>query len=109
MSIARQCTLAAALALLAAPVVAVDESAATDLIKDSRCTKCHAVAVERLAPPFRDIAAKYKGKPEAIAVLTKHVTMPSEVEIDGDKKEHGLVETTDPAQIRNLLEWILSR
>ncbi len=71
----------AALALLATPVMAVDESAATDLIKDSRCTKCHAVAVERLAPPFRDIAAKYKGKPEAIAVLTKHVTVPSEVEM----------------------------
>ncbi len=99
----------AVLALFAAPVMAVDESAATDLIKDSRCTKCHAVTIERVGPPFRDTAAKYKGKPDAVAVLTKHVTVPSEVEIDGEKKAHGLVESIDPTQIKNLVEWILSR
>lgn len=89
--------------------LAIDESAATDLLKDSACTKCHAVAIERIAPPFRDIAAKYKGKPEALATLTRHVTVPGEVEIDGEKKAHGLVESKDPAKVRNLVEWILSR
>lgn len=105
------CTVAAAtlIFLPAAPVLAVDESAATDLLKDSRCTKCHAVAIERIGPPFRDVAAKYKDKSDAQLTLTKHVTMPSEVEIDGEKKAHGLVESKDPAQIKNLVEWILSR
>ncbi|MDP2822075.1 MAG: cytochrome C [Sulfuritalea sp.] len=101
--------LAAFTLLAAAPVLAVDESAATDLIKDSRCTKCHAVTMEKIGPPYRDTAAKYKGKPDAIAALTRHITVPGEVEIDGEKKAHGLVESTDPGQIKNLVEWILSR
>lgn len=109
MNVVCRSILAVVLALFAAPVLAVDESAATDLIKDSRCTKCHAVTMERVGPPFRDTAAKYKGKPDAIATLTRHVTVPSEVDIDGEKKAHGLVESTDPAQIKNLVEWILSR
>ncbi len=107
----RICTVAVAalIFLPAAPVLAVDESAATDLLTASRCTKCHAVAMERIGPPFRDIAAKYKGKPDAQVTLTKHVTVPSEVDVDGEKKAHGLVESKDPAQIGNLVEWILSR
>lgn len=107
----RVCTaaVAALIFLPATSVLAVDESAATDLLKDSRCTKCHAVAIERIGPPFRDIAVKYKGKPDALATLTRHVTVPSEVEIDGEMKAHGQAESKDPAQIKNLVEWILSR
>ncbi len=91
------------------PAFAVDESSATDLLKESRCTKCHATTIERIGPPFRDIARKYKGKTDAEATITKHVTVASEVEIDGEMKAHGLVESIDVAQVKNLVEWILSR
>jgi cytochrome c len=91
------------------PVFAIDESAAADLLKDSRCTKCHATAMERIGPPFRDIARKYKGKADAETIITKHVTVASDVEVDGEMKEHGLVESKDPAQIKNLVDWILAR
>ena len=96
------------LAMHSLPALAVDELAANDLLKESRCTKCHAVAREKVGPPFREVAAKYKGKAEAMGKLTKHITVPSEVEIDGKKDDHGLVSSTDPAQVKNLVEWILS-
>lgn len=88
---------------------AADEADARDLISESRCGKCHAVAREVVGPPFRDIAAKYKGKADAATTLTRHVTVPSEVDIDGEKSAHGLAETADPVRIRNLVNWILSR
>lgn len=100
----------AALVAVSAPVaLAANDSDAEDLIGESRCTKCHAVAREKVGPPFREVAAKYKGKADAVAVVTRHVTVPNEVDIDGEKKAHGLVETSDPVRIRNLVEWILSR
>jgi cytochrome c len=89
--------------------LALDESAAVDLLKDSNCFKCHAIAREKVGPSYASVAAKYKDKPEAMAKLTKHVTVPSEVEIDGSKEQHGQVKTTDPARVQNLVEWILSR
>jgi cytochrome c len=98
-----------ALVLLAGPGLAADESDATALLDDSRCTKCHAVAREKVAPPFVKIAAKYMGKADAVATLTRHVTVASEVEVDGEKEQHALLKTQDPARIRNLVEWILSR
>jgi cytochrome c len=101
--------LLACAALSAYPALALDEDDATALLKESNCFKCHAIGREKIAPSFTKIAAKYKDKPEALEKLTKHVTVPSEVEIDGSKEEHGQVKTTDPARVKNLVEWILSR
>jgi cytochrome c len=89
--------------------LALDESAAVDLLKESNCFKCHAIGREKIGPSYNKIAEKYKGKPEALEKLTKHVTVPNEVEIDGSKEQHGQVKTSDPARVQNLVEWILSR
>ncbi len=101
--------LAVVFVLSSAQTVAAEDSAATDLLQESGCTKCHAVAREKVAPPFREIAAKYKGKPDAVDRLTKHITVANQVEVDGSKEDHGLIKTQDAAKIRNLVEWILSR
>jgi cytochrome c len=99
----------ATLSLLAGPGAAADEADAMALIEDSRCTKCHAVSREKVGPPFTKVAAKYKDKADALATLTRHVTVPSEVEVDGEKEKHGIAQSQDPARIKNLVEWILSR
>ena len=63
---------------------------------------------KKYGPSYREVAAKYKGKADAEAILTKHVTEPSMVEIDGEEEEYGAVKTRDKAKIKNLVDWILS-
>lgn len=55
------------------------------------------------------VAAKYKGDADAVAKLTKHITVPNEVEIDGEMEKHGQVKTRDADRINNLVNWILSQ
>ena len=95
--------------VLATPVSAADEAAALQLLEDSKCIKCHSVDKKKDGPSFKETAAKYKGKPEAMAKLSKHVSEPSKVKIDGVEEKHGSVATRDAAKIKNLVEWILSR
>ncbi len=107
---ARIAVIACALTVsISAPVYAADDAAAEALLKESKCLKCHSVDKKKDGPSYKEVAAKYKGKPDAVAKLTKHVTEPSKVEIDGVKEDHGAAKTRDPAKISNLVEWILSR
>ena len=101
------CVLGFAMAVPAA-VAQVDEAAATALLKQSKCLSCHSIDKKKDGPSYREVAAKYKGKADAEAILTKHVTEPSMVEIDGEEEEHGAVKTRDKAKIKNLVDWILS-
>lgn len=87
----------------------VDEADATQLMKDSQCGKCHDVKRNKKGKAYKKVAAEYKDKPDAVAKIIKHITEPKEVEVEGEKVEHGIVKTRDEARIRNMAEWILSR
>jgi len=88
---------------------AADEEAAKALARQSNCFKCHAVDKKKEAPPWREVAAKYKGKPEAEAKLIHHITSGERVKFeDGHEESHKIVQSTDPVQIKNLVDWILS-
>jgi cytochrome c len=103
-------------ALLAAAAWAVptdtmgaDESAARTLARQSNCFKCHAVDKKKDGPAWKDVAAKMKGKPDAEAKLTKHITTSPRIKLeDGTEDEHPAVKSKDPASIKNLVDWILS-
>jgi cytochrome c len=102
--IAAGALLAAGQAAIAAP----DADAANALLKKSDCFKCHALDKKKDGTPFKEVAKKYKGKPDAEATLIKHVTTKPMVEIDGKKEEHKAVKSTDQGEIKNLVQWILS-
>ena len=88
---------------------AADDAAAEALLKESKCLKCHSVDKKKDGPSYKETAKKYRDKPDAVAKLTKHLTEPSKVEIDGVKEDHAAVKTRDQARIDNLVQWILSR
>ena len=94
---------------VAVPAHAADEADALALLEDSKCFKCHSVDKKKDGPAYKEVAAKYKGKAEAEAKLTKHVTQPSKVKIDGVEEDHGAVKIRSEARIKNLVQWILSR
>lgn len=99
----------AACVVLASPAHAIDDADANKLLKAGNCFKCHSVGKKKDGPSYKEVAAKYKDKPEAMEKLTRHVSEPSKIEIDGVEEEHGAVKTRDAARIKNLVEWILSR
>jgi cytochrome c len=96
--------LAAAPAAYAAP----DADAANALMKKSDCFKCHAIDKKKDGTPYKEVAKKYKGKPDAEATLIKHITTKPMVEIDGKKEEHKAIKSTDQAEIKNVVQYILS-
>ena len=98
------CGLMTALAARAAP----DAESAQAALKKSDCFKCHAVDKKKDGPPFKETARKYKGKADAEDKLTRHLTTSPMIEIDGKKEEHRAIKTRDAAEIRNVVQWILS-
>ncbi len=104
-TLAIACGLMTALAAQAAP----DADAAQALLKKSDCFKCHSVDKKKDGPSFKDTAKKYKGKTDGEDKLTKHLTTHPMVEIDGKKEEHKALKTSDAAEIKNAVQWILSQ
>jgi cytochrome c len=105
--------LSAAVAVIAfsAPAAAApDADAAAKVLKESGCTKCHSVDKAKKGPAYQKMAAKYKGKADAEAKLIDVVTKSPKVKMeDGSEEEHKAVATKDPAQVKNLVQWILAQ
>ena len=87
----------------------VDVSAAEALLKKSGCLKCHSVSAKKEGPSFRETAAKYKGKAEAEKALTTHLTSSPKIKVDGKEELHDPLKTKNPAEISNVVQYILSR
>lgn len=100
----------AALAFSASAAAAPDTGAATKALKESGCTKCHSVDKAKKGPAWQKMAVKYKGKADAEAKLTEFVTKSPKVKMDdGSEEEHKAVVNKDPAQVKNLVQWILAQ
>jgi len=100
--------IAIAAATVSLPAAAVDAAAADALVRKSKCLTCHAVDKKKDGPSFKETAGKYKDKPEAEEKLIKHVTVSSKVKVDGKEEDHETLKTDDPAQVKNVVQWILS-
>jgi cytochrome c len=87
----------------------VDVSAAEALAKKSGCLTCHSITQKKDAPSYKSLAEKYKGNPQAEAILYKHLTTHPKVKVDGKEEEHDSPKTKNEAEIRNLVRWVLSR
>jgi len=88
---------------------ALDADAAQALAKKSNCMKCHSVSAKKEGPPFKETAAKYKGKADAEQTLFVHLTTSPKVKVDGAEEEHTDLKTKDEAAVRNVVQWILAQ
>ena len=107
----RVVALTATLALLASTAqAAVDADAAAALAKKSDCLKCHAIDKDKKAKSYKKIAESWKSKPDAEAKLIEAITKGPKVKMkDGTEEEHKIIESKDPAALKNLVAWILSQ
>jgi len=105
---------AAGMAMLAAGLFAgtanaIDPAAAESLARQNGCLKCHSVDKAKEGPAYKEVAAKYKGKPGAEERLIQHITTGEKAKFpDGHEEEHKIIKTKDPAELKNLVGWILS-
>jgi cytochrome c len=94
------------------PTMAVDVDAAKALARQNNCFKCHAAEKDKDGPAYKKVAEKYKGKDNAEARLIEHITSGEKAKFpDGHEEAHKIVQTSPPkdmAQIKNLVDWILS-
>lgn len=102
----------AAAASFSTTVLAADVDAAKDLAQQNNCTQCHGIKKDKDAPAFVKIAEKYKGKAGAEDELIKHITSGKKVKLaDGTQEDHKVIKTIPPndkAQMKNIVQWILS-
>ena len=95
-------------ALFAFDANAVDADAAKALAKQSNCLRCHGIDKKKVGPAFNEIAAKYKGVPTAEDKLIKHLASGEKAKFpDGHEEDHMILKA-DPAETKNLVDWILS-
>lgn len=87
---------------------APDADAAMALLKKSDCFKFHAVDKKKDSPAYKEVAKKYQGKANAEDKLTKHITTSPMVELDGKKEEHKSINSKGAAEIKNVVQWMLS-
>lgn len=85
----------------------VDAKQAEALMKSNKCSSCHHATKTKSGPSLKDMAAEYKGKADAEQLIIDAITKGPMVEIDGEKEEHKIIKTTDPAALKNLAQWIL--
>ena len=88
---------------------AADNAAAEALAKKSGCLTCHSVDKKKVAPSFKDVAAKYKGKADAEQKLVTHLTTNPKVVVDGKEEPHDSLKTKDSGEVKNVVGWVLSR
>lgn len=95
--------LAAAAVLIATPSVQASEA----IVKKARCVACHAVDQKRVGPAYKEVAAKYKGQADAVAVLSAKVR-------NGGTGNWGQIpmppngaDKISDADLKAAIEWIL--
>jgi cytochrome c len=96
-------------ALLAPSAWALDSNAAEQVVKDNKCFKCHDVARKKDGPAYRDVAAKLRVEPDAVAKVIHHMTAGAKVKFaDGHEESHKKLKTSDQDALQNVAQWILS-
>ena len=90
-----------------------DEEAAVSLANKDNCWKCHHLSKRKIeeSPSYQEVAAKYRGKKEAVDKLTKHITLGKDVIKfkDGHEELHKFDQKRPPDQVRNLILYILAQ
>ena len=98
------------LGLAGSASAAMDDEAAKVILKRNDCTKCHAVDKTKKGPSYKKVAAKYKGKAEGEQKAIDNMTKGYKVKLeDGTEEDHKIIDTKDPAALKNMAQWVLAQ
>jgi len=84
-------------------------AAAPPVMKKSGCANCHSLDKKKVGPSYKETAAKYKGNADAEAKLVTHLTTSPKVMVDGKEEPHSSLKTTNDADVKAVVAWILAQ
>lgn len=94
--------------LVAALLTASSAFASESIAKRSGCFSCHQIDKKVVGPAYKDVAAKYKGQPDAVAKLTEKVRKGG-AGVWGDvPMTPNPPERINDANLKSVIDWILS-
>jgi cytochrome c len=82
------------------------------LAKRAGCLNCHSVDSKLIGPAYRDVAARYKGNPRARDTLKEKVKKGGKgnwTDVTGGVPMPPHSALLSDAEIRTLVDWVLSR
>lgn len=87
-------------------VLSAPATASPELAKKHNCTACHQVDKPGIGPAYLEVAKKYKGQKDAVALLSQHVKK-------GSSGVWGKVPmppnaAVSDADIKTLVQWVLA-
>lgn len=88
---------------------ALSDDEVKSLMKKNNCFKCHAENKAKDGPSYKEIAEKNRDKPDIAAKFYKRVTTLQKVEIKGKEEDHEPLKTKDDAEIKAIVQWVLTR
>ncbi|MES1983153.1 MAG: c-type cytochrome [Pseudomonadota bacterium] len=90
--------------IFAAPAFALDGRA---LMEQNNCATCHAIEAQSAGPSFKDIAAKYRGDKNAMAVLERKMRYGGGG-VWGKMPMPATANSVSDNELKSILQWILS-
>lgn len=95
---------------ISTPALAFDATAAKAMARKNSCLRCHSVNRKKEGPSYQSVAYKYKGQADAEEKLIHHITSGEKVKLsDGHEENHKITKFKDPAEVKNLIDWILAQ
>lgn len=88
-------------------IAAIPAHATEAIVKKARCVACHAVDKKMVGPAYRDVAAKYRGHPEALAHLSAKVRNGGSGVWGEIPMTPHPVEKLSDADLESAVKWIL--
>jgi cytochrome c len=108
--LAQAVAVTALLSLSNTALAAMTDADVEPYLKKQGCMKCHAIDKTKKGPSYKKVAEKYKGKPDGVDKVIKNITTGNKVKLeDGTEEDHKIIETKDPAELKAIANWILSR
>jgi cytochrome c len=83
-------------------------SANEQLMEKSGCISCHRIDTKLIGPTFKDVAARYKLKPETIDYLLKKVREGGEGVWGDVPMAPSTIEKVSDENLKLIIEWVLS-
>lgn len=92
----------------AGAAAAMDAAAAKALAKESGCLRCHSETKTKVGPSYHTVAGKFKGAAGEKKIM-EFITTGPKIKMMGSEAEHPAIKTQDKKELKNLVDWILSR
>jgi cytochrome c len=96
---------------LSASAAPLSDEQVKTVLRQSNCFKCHSETENKAkdAPSFKEINADVRGRTNVEQRFIRRVTTRTKAEVKNKEVDHEPLKTKDEAEVRAVVQWIMSR